>query len=68
MQLSARNQLRGKVKSVRYGEVAAELVCECGGVEIVAEITRTSCERLGLGEGTPVTLVIKASSVMVATD
>jgi molybdopterin-binding protein len=34
----------------------------------VAEITRTSCERLGLGEGTPVTLVIKASSVMVATD
>ncbi len=68
MPLSARNQLSGTVKSVKLGEVAAEVVADVGGQELVAEITRASAETLGLAQGTPVTLVIKASDVMVATE
>ncbi|MGH2707739.1 MAG: TOBE domain-containing protein [Actinomycetota bacterium] len=68
MPLSARNQLSGTVKSVKLGEVAAEVVADVGGTDLVAEITRASAEKLGLAEGTRVTLIIKASDVIVATE
>jgi molybdopterin-binding protein len=38
------------------------------GVEIVATITDTSARELGLKEGMDVHAIIKASSVMVATE
>jgi molybdopterin-binding protein len=66
--LSARNQLRGTVKSVKLGTVMAEVVVEVGGNEIVSAITRGSAEGLGLSEGTAVTVVIKATEVLLATD
>jgi molybdopterin-binding protein len=66
--LSARNQLRGTVKSVKLGTVMAEVVVEVGGNEIVSAITRGSAEGLGLAEGTAVTVVIKATEVLLATD
>ena len=68
MALSARNQLRGTVRSVKIGTIMAEVVVDVGGNEIVSAITRGSAERLGLSEGAPVTVVIKATDVLLATD
>jgi molybdopterin-binding protein len=67
MEISARNQLRGTVRSVRLGTIMAEVVVDVGGQEMVAAITRDSAERLGLREGADVTLVIKATDIMVGT-
>jgi molybdopterin-binding protein len=52
MELSARNQLRGTVKSVTLGNVMAEVIVDVGGQEIASAITRGSAERLGLSETT----------------
>ena len=66
MELSARNQLRGTVRSVRTDGIMAEVVVDIGGQEVVAAITRGSVERLGLREGDAITVVIKATEVMLA--
>jgi molybdopterin-binding protein len=63
--LSARNQLDAVVKSVRLGNVMAEVVMEISGVEIVSAITRGSAEALGLQAGDRVKAVIKATEVLV---
>jgi molybdopterin-binding protein len=68
MNLSARNQIMGVVKSVKLGSVMAEVVVDIGGNEIVAAITRQSTENLGLHQGKPVTVIIKSTEVMLATD
>ena len=68
MALSARNQLQGTVRSVKLGTIMAEVVVDVGGNEIVSAITRGSAERLGLAEGSAVTVVIKATEVMLSTD
>jgi len=65
MELSARNQLRGTVKSVTLGGIMAEVVVDVAGQEIVAAITRGSVERLGLQEGDPIIVVVKATEVML---
>jgi molybdopterin-binding protein len=67
MEISARNQLTGTVRSVQLGTIMAEVVVDVGGQEMVAAITRGSAERLGLREGTEATLVIKATDIMVGT-
>jgi molybdopterin-binding protein len=67
MQLSARNQLKGLVRSVTAGAVMAEVVVLIGDQEVVAAITRGSAESLGLKKGVEVTVIIKATDVMIAT-
>lgn len=69
MQLSSRNQLKATVVEVKLGGIMAEVIMRLqGGEEIVAAITRSSAERLGLQPGTEVTALIKATEVMVATE
>jgi molybdopterin-binding protein len=69
MKISARNTLKGTVKKVVHGMVSSEVtVTLAGGIEIVSVITKTSAENLALAEGKEVTVVIKASSVMIAVD
>jgi molybdopterin-binding protein len=64
--LSARNQLRGRVVSVRGDRVLSEVTLRLGdGQEISAVITRRSAERLGLRAGARVVAVIKATEVML---
>jgi molybdate transport system regulatory protein len=63
--LSARNQLPAVVKSVKLGDIMAEVVLTTGGVELVAVITRASAEALGLKAGDTVRAVIKSTEVMV---
>jgi molybdopterin-binding protein len=69
MKISARNVLRGTVRKINKGAVNTEVFIEvAGGNEIVAIITKTSADELGLKKGKQVYAVIKASNVMVATD
>ncbi|HOW13822.1 molybdopterin-binding protein [Methanosarcina sp.] len=69
MKLSARNVLKGKVKSIVIGMVNAEIVIELPeGTEITSIITKTSAESMKLKVGSEVYAAFKASSVMVATD
>jgi molybdopterin-binding protein len=66
--LSARNQFPGTIKSVKLGNVMAEVIVDVGGLEIVSAITRGSAEHLGLKAGDRVTAVIKSTEVMIAKD
>ena len=66
MQISARNQLKGTVTSVTSGNVMAEVAVDVGGQEVVAAITRASAESLNLAKGDEVTVLIKATEVMLA--
>jgi molybdopterin-binding protein len=68
MKLSARNQLKGTVSSVKLGNVMAEVIVRVGDSEITSAITRASAEALNLKPGTPVTVIIKATEVLLATD
>jgi molybdopterin-binding protein len=63
--LSARNQFKGTVKSVKLGNVMAEVVVTVGAIEIVSAITRGSAEHMGLKPGDAVTAVIKSTEVLI---
>lgn len=67
--LSARNQFRGTVRSVKHGAVMSEVVIDIGGGhEIVSLISTSSAKRLKLKKGKPAIAVIKATEVIVSTD
>ena len=63
--LSARNQFKGRVKSVKLGGIMAEVVVTVGTLEFVSAITRTSVEHLGLKVGDKVTAIIKSTEVII---
>jgi molybdopterin-binding protein len=63
--LSARNQLPAVVKSVKLGNVMAEVVMDVAGFEVVAAVTRGSAESLKLQPGDQVKAIIKATEVLV---
>lgn len=65
MEISARNQLPGTVTRVTLGTVMAEVALDIAGHEVVAAITRSSVERLGLKVGDEVTAFVKATEVMI---
>lgn len=65
MELSARNQLRGTVKSVKTGSIMAEVEVDLGGQSIVSVITKASVERLKLRQGDAVTVIVKSTEVML---
>ncbi|OAJ53782.1 molybdenum-dependent transcriptional regulator [Paraburkholderia ginsengiterrae] len=66
LKLSARNQLRGTVQSVKRGAINAEvsLVLD-GGAVITAVVTNESADTLGLVEGGSAVAAFKASSVIL---
>lgn len=66
MPISARNQFQGTIKSIKLGNIMAEVVLDVNGLEVVAAITRSSVESLGLKVGDQATAVIKATEVMIA--
>jgi molybdopterin-binding protein len=69
MQLSARNQLKGRVQSVTSATVMAEVVVQLpDGQQIVAAITRGSAERLGLQPGDEVVAIIKSTEVIIGKE
>lgn len=69
MRLSARNQLRGTVASIEKGAVTTVVKVNLdGGQQITSSITKDAADELSLSEGTPVTVVIKSSEVMLAVE
>lgn len=66
MFLSALNQLKATVASVKQGAVNNEVSLRLEkGTMLTSIITSTSCENLGLKEGGEAYAVIKASNVMI---
>ncbi len=69
MKISARNHWSGIVKGIVKGPVSTEVVLTiASGVDIVAVISTRSAETLGLAVGEPAQALVKASSVLVATE
>ncbi|MCL5110145.1 MAG: TOBE domain-containing protein [Chloroflexi bacterium] len=66
MEISARNQLKGRVTRINQDNVVSEVTVQVGDNEVVAVITRSSVERLKIVEGADVTVIIKATEVMLA--
>jgi molybdopterin-binding protein len=65
MKLSTRNQLAGTVKDVKLGTIMSEITVDVGGQILTAAITRASAEELELAAGDAVTVLIKATEVML---
>ncbi len=64
MEFSARNQLKGTVKSVKTAGVMADFVIELpDGQQVVSAITRGSVESMNIQEGDTVYAVIKSTDV-----
>lgn len=60
--LSARNRLRGVVRSLRLGEMVGEVLVELPpGETLLVAATRASIQRIGLVVGGPVTAHVKAT-------
>ncbi|WP_406536980.1 molybdopterin-binding protein [Methanobrevibacter sp.] len=66
MQLSGRNQLKGKITSVDLGAVMANIKIEVSEPNVItAVITKESAEKLELAEGDDVTAIIKSTEVII---
>ena len=66
MQISARNQLKGKITDVDVGAVMANIKIEITEPDVItAVITKESVEKLGLTEGDEVCALIKSTEVIV---
>lgn len=69
MKLSARNALKGTIKSIDVGAVNVDIVVEIApGIEVSSIITKNSTEALGLEVGKEVYAVVKASNVMIGVE
>ncbi len=68
MSLSIRNQLAGTVAAVTAGEAMAAVKVRLeGGQDITAAITADAVQELGIGTGSPVTALVKATEVALST-
>ncbi|NCD11973.1 MAG: LysR family transcriptional regulator [Epsilonproteobacteria bacterium] len=68
MHISARNQLVGKIHSIKEGNVSAEVMIELkSGAKLISNITHSAVEELNLHVGDEVVGIIKASSVLLTT-
>jgi len=69
MRLSARNQIKGTVADVKKGATTAHVRVDIGnGVIVTSSITNEAIDDLGIKPGGKVTVVVKASDVMIAVD
>ncbi len=62
---SARNRMDGVVRSVEVDGVMALVEVEAGPFTLVAAVTRDAVEDLALEVGSPITAVVKSTSVML---
>jgi len=69
MRLSTRNQLRATVQEVTEGSVMATVRVVLGdGQTMTAAVTREAVADLGLAAGDTVTVLVKATEVMLGKD
>jgi molybdopterin-binding protein len=69
MRISARNQIKGTVVGVKKGATTSHVRVDIGNGQIVtSSITNESVDELGIKANDKVTVVVKASDVMIAVD
>ena len=69
MRISARNQIKGTVVEVKKGATTSHVRVDIGGGQIVtSSITNEAIDDLGIKANGHVTVVVKASDVMIAVD
>lgn len=69
MQISARNQIIGKIIDINLGSVNAQITLELkSGKQLVSIITLSSVDNLGLNLNDEVIALIKSSNVLISTD
>jgi molybdopterin-binding protein len=69
MRISARNQIKGTVVDVKKGATTSHIRVDIGGGQVMTSaITNEAVDDLGIKAGGKVTVVIKASDVMIAVD
>lgn len=66
--LSARNRLRGRITSLTKDGLMAEVRLSIGDQELVAMITSSSADRLGLRVGDTAFAVIKSTEIMIGRE
>lgn len=66
MKISARNQISGRVAGIQPSAVNGSVKVDIGnGIVITANITEEAIADLALAEGDEVTVLIKASDVLI---
>jgi molybdopterin-binding protein len=68
MRISARNHIRGVVVEVKKGATTSHVRVDIGGIILTSSITNEAVDELDIKINDCVTLVIKASDVMIAVD
>ncbi len=69
MRISARNQIKGAVTEVKRGATTSHVRVDIGNGQIItSSITNEAVDDLGLKVKDKVTVVVKASDVMIAVD
>ena len=69
MRISARNQIKGTVVEVKKGATTSHIRVDIDGGQIVtSSITNEAVDELGIKVKEHVTVVIKASDVMIAVN
>jgi molybdopterin-binding protein len=69
MRISARNQIKGIVLEVKKGATTSHIRVDIGnGHVITSSITNEAVDELGIKAKGHVTVVVKASDVMIAVD
>ncbi|HET7490353.1 MAG TPA: TOBE domain-containing protein [Bradyrhizobium sp.] len=69
MRISARNQIKGTVTEVKKGATTSHVRVDIGnGQTITSSITNEAVDDLGIKVKDKVTVVVKASDVMIAVD
>jgi len=69
MRISARNQIKGTVVEVKKGATTSHIRVDIGNGNIITSaITNEAVDDLGIKAKGHVTVVVKASDVMIAVD
>jgi molybdopterin-binding protein len=69
MRISARNQIKGTVIDVKKGATTSHVRVDIGnGQTVTSSITNEAVDELGIKAKDKVTVLVKASDVMIAVD
>jgi molybdopterin-binding protein len=63
--LSGRNQLVGRIESVRISGLMAEVIISIGGQQITSIITSRSAREMNLKAGQTAAALVKSTEVMI---
>ena len=64
--VNVRNQLRGKIKAIIWGDVVSEVEVETSSCIVTSVITTRSIKELALDIGSEVLALVKATDVAIA--